>query len=75
MKKQSGGSVQVVHVDDEEGELVEFSTQAEVHEAIWSNIHRRRFYLAEEALICSYPLIPSEKSSDTTLKVTAVKRF
>ncbi len=53
MKKQSGGSVRVVQVEDDEGELVEFATQAEVHEAIWSNIHRRRFYLAEEAPICS----------------------
>ncbi len=56
MKKQFGGSVRVVQVEDDEGELVEFTTQAEVHEAIWSNIHRCRFYLAVEALICSTPL-------------------
>ncbi len=56
MKKQSGGSVREVQVEDDEGELVEFTTQAEVHEAIWSNIHRRRFFLAEEAPICSTPL-------------------
>ena len=56
MKKQSGGSVRVVQVEDDEGEVVEFTTQAEVHEAIWSNIHRRQFYLAEEAPICSAPL-------------------
>jgi hypothetical protein len=56
MKKQSGGSVRVVQVEDDEGEVVEFTTQAELHEAIWSNIHRRQFYLAEEAPICSAPL-------------------
>jgi len=56
MKKQSGGSVKVVQVEDEEGEIVEFTSQAEVQEAIWSNIHRRRFYLAEEAPICNFPL-------------------
>ena len=56
MKKQSGGSVRVVQVEDDEGELVEFTSQAEVHEAIWSNIHRKRFFLAEEAPICNTPL-------------------
>ena len=56
MKKQSGVSVRVVQVEDGEGELVEYTTQAEVHEAIWNNIHRKRFYLAEEAPICQYPL-------------------
>jgi hypothetical protein len=50
MKKQSGGSVRVVQVEDDEGEVVEFITQAEVHEAIWSNIHRQRFDLFGSAL-------------------------
>ena len=56
MNKQSGESVRVVQIEDDEGETVEFSTQAEVHEEIWDNIHRRRFYLAEEAPICRSPL-------------------
>ena len=56
MKKQLGGSVRVVQVEDDEGELVEYTSQAEVHEAIWCNIHRKRFYLAEEAPICNTPL-------------------
>ena len=56
MKKLAGGSVRVVQVEEGDGELVEFSTQAEVHEAIWNNIHRKRFYLAEEAPICLSPL-------------------
>ncbi len=33
-----------------------FNTQAGIHEAIWSNIHCKRFYLAEEAPICTSPL-------------------
>lgn len=53
MGARSGGSVQAVQVEDENGNIETYSTQEEVHEAIWSNIHRRRFYLAEEAPICS----------------------
>ena len=56
MKKQSGSSVRVVQVKNEDRELVEFATQEEVHEAIWSNIHQKWFYLAEEAPICNGPL-------------------
>jgi hypothetical protein len=51
--KRSGGSVQTVQVEDGEGNTEVFSTQDEVHEAIWSNIHRKRFYLAEESPICN----------------------
>ncbi len=54
--KQTGGSVQAVQIVDGEGNTEVFSTQAEVHEAIWSNIHRQRFFLAEEAPICNGPL-------------------
>ena len=56
MRKQLGGSIRVVQVEEGNGELVEYTTQAEVHEAIWNNIHRKRFYLAEEAPICLTPL-------------------
>ncbi len=56
MKKQLGGSMRVVQVEDKDGELVEFSAQEEVLKAIWSNIHRKRFYLAEEAPICIAPM-------------------
>jgi hypothetical protein len=41
MKRQSGSSVKVVQVKNEYRELVEFSIQEEVHEATWSNIHRK----------------------------------
>ena len=42
----------MVQVEDEDGNIEEFTTQEEVHEAIWSNIHQKCFYLAEEAPIC-----------------------
>jgi exonuclease III len=53
MASKSGGSVRSVQVEDAEGNIEVFSSQDEVHEAIWSNIHRKRFYLAEEAPICN----------------------
>ncbi len=43
-------------MEDEDRELVEFSTQEEVQNATWSNIHRKIFYLAEEAPICIAPM-------------------
>ncbi len=56
MGKKSGGSVQAVQVEDTEGNIEVLNTQADIHEAIWSNIHHKRFYLAEEAPICNSPL-------------------
>lgn len=52
MQQQSGRSVQSVQVEQENGEVVEHVNQGDIEEAIWTNIHRRRFYLAEEAPIC-----------------------
>ncbi len=52
IKKQTGGSVQLVQVEDEDGNIEEVTTQEEVYEAIWSNIHQKRFFLSEEAPIC-----------------------
>jgi hypothetical protein len=34
----------------------EINGKENLHEAIWANIHYKRFYLAEEALLCSGPL-------------------
>jgi hypothetical protein len=56
MGKQHGGSVWSVQVEDEEENMEVFSTQEEVHKAIWSNIHWKQFYLAETAPICNSPL-------------------
>jgi hypothetical protein len=41
MGKQHGVSVQSVQVEDEEGNTEVFSTQEEVHKAIWSNIYQK----------------------------------
>ncbi len=38
---------------DQEGVLTEYTTAESVQEAIFAHIHRKRFYLAENAPICS----------------------
>ena len=53
MAAWTGGGVHSVQVEDAEGNVEVLSTQQEVHDAIWSNIHRKRFFLAEEAPICN----------------------
>ena len=53
MAARTGGGVHSVQVEDDEGNVEVLSTQQEVHDAIWSNVHRRRFFLAEEAPICN----------------------
>ena len=55
MGKPRGGSVRRVLVEDEnqEGVLTENITQETIQEAIFDNIHRKRFFLAEDAPICS----------------------
>ncbi len=41
-----------VQVEGPNGSVEEHTTQANVQAAIWSNIHYKRFYLAEEAPVC-----------------------
>jgi hypothetical protein len=41
-----------VQVEGEDGEVTEYDTQDSVENAIWSEIHSKRFYLAEQAPIC-----------------------
>jgi hypothetical protein len=53
MKYQRGRSVQVVQVEQEDGVIREYKGQEDVHFAIQSNIHRKRFYLAKLAPICA----------------------
>jgi len=55
MGKARGGSVRRVLVEspDQEGVLTEYTTAEAVQDAIFSNIHQKRFYLAENAPICS----------------------
>jgi hypothetical protein len=53
MKKQTSENSREVHVKTEGGEVVELTSHMEVHDAIWSNIHQKRFCRAEEAPICN----------------------
>jgi hypothetical protein len=54
MGKKRGGSVQHILVEDpnHEGQQVKHTTQESVHQAIFDNIHRKRFFLTEDAPIC-----------------------
>lgn len=47
-----GRSVSEVQVQENDGSVVEHTTPAAVQTAIWDQIHRKRFYLVEEAPIC-----------------------
>ncbi len=51
--KPRGGACFKVQVEQAEGTVEEISGKEDLHEAIWDNIHRKRFYLAEEAPMCS----------------------
>ena len=48
--------MQRVQVETAGGKIREYSDQMGIEKAIWSNIHHKRFYLAEEAPICQPPL-------------------
>jgi hypothetical protein len=54
--KPWGGAFFKVQVEQVEGMVEEINSKEELHEAIWDNIHCKRFYLAKDALICSGPL-------------------
>jgi hypothetical protein len=43
-------------VEKEDGTIDEFTDKNDLHQAIWDNIHRKRFILAEDAPLCSGPL-------------------
>jgi hypothetical protein len=50
--KTKGGSSTTVQVEGPNDSVEEHVTQPSIQEAIWSNIHYKHFYLAEEAPIC-----------------------
>ncbi len=54
--KPRGGACFKVQVEQVEGPVKEINSKEEIQKAIWDNNHRKRFYLAEEAPICSSPL-------------------
>jgi hypothetical protein len=52
MGRRKGGSVRRVQVRESDGAIREATTQREVEDSIWNEIHGKRFYLAEQAPIC-----------------------
>ena len=46
MGKSRGGSVRSVKIEQDRGAIEESTTQQTVHEDVWDEIHRKRFYLA-----------------------------
>jgi hypothetical protein len=54
MGKARSGLVRKVLIEDEDsGTLTEHATQESVQQAIFDNIHRKWFYLAEAVLVCN----------------------
>jgi hypothetical protein len=51
--KRSSGSCFKVQVPQEDGGVVEHTSQDNLKNAIWTNIHCKWFYLADEAPLCS----------------------
>jgi hypothetical protein len=47
-----GQSVQAVQVEDGAGGVINYETKESVQEAIFTEVHRKRYNLAEEAPIC-----------------------
>ncbi len=41
-----------VQVEQRDGTTAKYTSQSELQEAIWNNIHRKQFYLAESAPLC-----------------------
>jgi hypothetical protein len=50
--KPRSGACLKVQVEKENGEMEEFSEKSSLHRAIWDNIHRKQFVLAEDAPLC-----------------------
>jgi hypothetical protein len=51
--KPRGGACFKVQVGQGDGNVQEYTEKEQLQEAIWNNIHRKRFYLAKELLLCS----------------------
>ena len=49
--KVRGGAVNEVHIQHE-GQTLAIKSRDKLHQAIWDEVHRKRFHLAEEAPIC-----------------------
>jgi hypothetical protein len=55
--KPRGGACFKVQVAQPDSTVEEFLGQDELQKAIWDNIHRKRFHLAELAPLCSDPIL------------------
>ena len=51
-KHKQGLSVREVEIEDGSGGRILFNTQDSVNKAIWDEVHRKRYFLAESASIC-----------------------
>ena len=49
---KQGNSVSAVQVDDGEGGVIEYSTQTDIQNALWQEVHQSHYHMAEEAPIC-----------------------
>jgi hypothetical protein len=47
-----GNSVQTIQVEQEDGTILEYSSQSQVQSVIWQKIHQNHYHLAKEAQIC-----------------------
>lgn len=50
--QKKGSSVSSVQVEEDDGNISEYSSQQDIQSIIWSKIHQERYHLAEEAPIC-----------------------
>jgi hypothetical protein len=58
--------------DEQNGTLTEHVTQESVQEAIFNNIHPKRFFLAEAAPACNGPLQGLFRYNTTTITVQRI---
>ena len=71
--KTKGGSPTSAQVSaGGDDQYTEHTTQERVHEAIWSNIHYKRFDLAEEAPICQGQLCHDFGYNSATLTAASI---
>jgi hypothetical protein len=54
--KPRGGACFKVQVEQAGGTVDKINGKEDLHKTIWENIHRKQFYLAKEAPMCSGPL-------------------
>ena len=72
--KQRAGACFKVQIEHEDGTITEVSSQEEVQQAIWDNVHLKRFYLAEEAPICTGELRGMFGYNATTMTARRILR-